>query len=72
MTANLLQLKTDKTQLNKFGTSQMLLNLRNTKFNIARDTIDVISGTKNLGVIFDNTLSMNDRINLVCKNHLMT
>ena len=56
---------------NAYG-GQRKLNLRNTTFNIAGDTIDVISCTKNLHFIFDNTLSMNDDINLVCKNHKMT
>ena len=40
MTANLLQLNTDKTELNIFGTRQMLLNLRKTNCNIAGDIID--------------------------------
>ena len=53
MTANLLQLNTDKTELNIFDTRQMLLNLRNTNIDIAVDTIDVTSCTKNLGVITD-------------------
>ena len=39
----------------------------NTNFNIASNTIEVTSCTKYLGVIFDNTVSMNDHINLVCK-----
>ena len=46
MTANLLQLNSDKTELDIFGTREMLLNLRNTNFNIADDTIDVTSSTK--------------------------
>ena len=33
MTANLIQLNTDKTEFNRFDTRQMLLNLRNTNFN---------------------------------------
>ena len=60
---NLLQLNTNKTELKIFGNRQMLLNLRNTNFNIAGVTIEVTSRRKNLGVI----LSMNDHINLVCK-----
>ena len=67
MIANLLQLNTDKTELNIFGTRQMLLNLRKTNCNIAGDIIDVTSRAKNLGVIFDNTLSMNGHINLICR-----
>ena len=61
MTANLLQLNTDKTELNIFGIRQMLLNLRKTNI------IDVTSCAKDLGVIFDNTLSMNGHINLICR-----
>ena len=45
----------------------MLLNLRKTNCNLVGDIIDVTSCAKNLGVIFDNTLSMNDNINLICK-----
>ena len=48
MTAHFLQLNTGKTELNIFGTRQMLLKLSN--YNIAGD-IDVISYAKNLGVI---------------------
>ena len=67
MTENLLQLNTDKTELNIFGTRQMLLNVANTDFNIAGDSIEVTSCTKNLGVIFDNTMNMNDHISLICR-----
>ena len=67
MIANLLQLNTDKTELNIIGTRQMFLNLRKTNCNIAGDIIDVTSCAKNLGVIFYHTLSMNDHINLICK-----
>ena len=52
MTANLLQLNTDKTELNIFGTPQMLLNLRKTNCNIAGDIMDVTSCAKNLGCYF--------------------
>ena len=58
------QLNTDRTELKIFGTRQMLLNLRKINCNIAGD-IDVTSCAKNLGVIFDNTSSMNDHINLI-------
>ena len=67
MAANLLQLNTGKTELNIFGTCQMLLHLRKTNCNIGGDIIDVTSCAKNLGVFFDNSLSMNDHINLICK-----
>ena len=55
---NLIQPNTGKTELNIFGTRQMLLILENTNFNISGDTIDVTSCTKNFGVIFDYTLSV--------------
>ena len=55
------------TELNIFGTRQMLLNVANTDFNIAGDSIEVTSCTKNLGVIFDNTMNMNDHISLICR-----
>ena len=45
----------------------MLLNVANTDFNIAGDSIEVTSCTKNLGVIFDNTMNMNDHISLICR-----
>ena len=43
MTANLIQLNTDKTELNIFDTRQMLLNLRKTNCNIGGDIIDLTS-----------------------------
>ena len=54
MTANLLQLNIDKTELNIFGTRQVLSS--KTNCNIAGDIINVTSCAKNLAVIIDNTI----------------
>ena len=71
MAANLLQLNTDKTELNIFGTRQMLLNLRKTNCNIAGDIIDVTSYAKDtLSMICKESFNGIRNISTI-RNHLM-
>ena len=62
MNENFLQLNTDKTQLLFFGTDRQLSKIRHTTFDAAGDIVQVATNIRNLGVIFDEVLTMKDQI----------
>ena len=67
MTQNMLQLNSDKTEIILFGTSQQLSKLEGLTFNSAGDIIIPNPCVRNLGVLFDNNLSMKHHISEVCR-----
>ena len=65
MSANRLRLNTDKTQVMWLGTKTQLRKISMKGINIGGSVITPSSTAKNLGVIFDNELTMNPQINAI-------
>ena len=62
MTDNLLQLNTDKTKFLIIGSRNQLSKKETKSFDAAGDIVDISSSIRNLGVIFDDLLSMNKQV----------
>ena len=72
MTDNLLQLNTDKTKFLIIGSRNQLSKKETKSFDAAGDIL-FISSTQNLGIIFDDLLSMNKQVShlsRICFNDL--
>ena len=73
MTDNLLQLNTDKTKFLIFGSRNQFSKKETKSFDAADDIVDISSSTRNLGIIFDDLLSMNKQVShlsRICFNDL--
>ena len=73
MTDNLLQLNTDKTKFLIIGSRNQLSKKETKSFDAAGDIVDISSSTRNLGIIFDDLLSMNKQVShlsRICFNDL--
>jgi hypothetical protein len=69
MSANLLSLNQSKTEFLLFGLPKQLSKIINPVIHFSSDTsITPVSSARNLGVIFDSTLSMSDHISAVSKS----
>ena len=65
MTANMLKLNHDKTEL--AGISSKYKGCPSvTSIQVGEETINHRSTVQNLGVIFDQTMSFNDQISNIC------
>ncbi len=64
----MLQLNRDKTEFIVFGTQHVLSNLPEIDLQLGVTTIRASSNVKNLGVIFDASMSMCDQIGAICKS----
>ena len=73
MTDNLLQLNTDRTKFLIIGSRNQLSKKEPESFDAAGDIVDISSSTRNLGIIFDDLLSMNKQVShlsRICFNDL--
>ena len=73
MMDNFLQLNTDKTKFLIFGTRNQLAKTETASFDAAGDIVEISSSARNLGIIFDNSLSMNQHVShlsRICFNDL--
>ena len=62
MMENMLQLNTDKTQFIIFGTQVQLSKVNRNIFNASGDIVELQSCVKNLGVLFDKSLTFKGHI----------
>src|SRR5271163_1466797 len=67
MQANLLMLNDSKTEVILLGTKQQLSKLSNLQILVGSAKIKSCDKVRNLGVIFDNNMTMHDYVNNICK-----
>ena len=67
MQSNLLLLNDSKTEVVLLGTKQQLSKLSNLEISVGSANIKPCSNVRNLGVIFDSNMTMEDHVNNVCK-----
>ena len=67
MQSNLLLLNDSQTEVILLGTKQQLSKLSNLEISVGGANIKSCSKVRNLGVIFDNNMTMQDYVNNVCK-----
>ncbi len=67
MKPNLLMLNDSKTEVVLLGTKQQLGKLDNLEISVGNANIVPCSRVNNLGVIFDNNMTMEDSVNNICK-----
>ena len=68
MMENMLQLNTDKTQFIIFGIQVQLSKVNRNTFNASGDIVELQSCVKNLGVLFDKSLTFKGHITQVSKS----
>jgi len=67
MKSNLLKLNESKTEVVLLGTKQQLSKVDNIEISVGNVNIKPCSKVRNLGVIFDCNMTMEDHVNNVCK-----
>ena len=67
MQNNFLKLNGDKTELIIFGSPSGLRKIKQISINVGDQTINTTQSVRNLGVIFDHLLNMNEHINSVTR-----
>ena len=67
MQSNLLMLNDSKTEVVLLGTKQQLSKLSNLEISVGNVNIKPCTKVRNLGVIFDNNMTMEDHVNNICK-----
>ena len=67
MQSNLLMLNDSKTEVMSLGQRQQLSKLNLFEVSVGNVTIKPCCKVRNVGVIFDETLTMEDHVNNVCK-----
>src|SRR5258708_22075971 len=67
MQSNLLKLNESKTEVVLLGTKQQLSKLGNLEISVGNVNIKPCNKVRNLGVIFDSNMIMEERVNKVCK-----
>lgn len=67
MASNFLRLNDSKTEVLLIGSPHLLKKLPKSELHIGDDVITPSSNARNIGAMFDDTLSMNDHIAYMCK-----
>jgi hypothetical protein len=67
MTANKLKLNNDKTEIMLLTPKSCKKNFQNISIKIGQEMIKPTISARNIGVIFDNHLTLNQHVNNVCK-----
>ena len=67
MKFNLLMLNDSKTEVVLLGTKQQLSKFSNLEISVGNANIKPCTKVRNLGVIFDNNMTMEDHVNNICK-----
>ena len=67
MAANLLKLNNDKTEVVLFAPKQITVSTRNISVAVGNTHVSAITSVRNLGVMLDTTLSMDDQVKAVCR-----
>ena len=68
MRKNMLKLNEDKTEFIVFSPKHRPLSHSDLKLTIGSDTIRSVSSVKNLGVIFDNAMLLENQVNAITKS----
>ena len=68
MKSNLLKLNESKTEVVLLGTKQQLSKVDNIEISVGNVNIKPCSKVRNLGVIFDCNMTMEEHVNNVCKS----
>ena len=68
MKTNKLKLNDDKTELLFITSKYFQSKIGNPQIQIGSSSINASSSARNSGIVFDNTMSMKDQVNNVCKN----
>lgn len=68
MNSNMLKLNPDKTELLMLGSPHSLSRLKLPSLHLEGTDVPTSSSIRNLGVIFDQSLSLNDHITYLCKS----
>ena len=69
--SNLLKLNDQKTDVVVFGTKHKLPVMKGIRITIGGSTLSPSLHVRNLGVIFDSTLSMTNHISMICRTAYM-
>src|SRR3977135_128017 len=67
MQSNLLMLNDSKTEVVLLGTKQQLSKLSNLEISVGNANIKPCTKIRNLGIIFDSNMTMEDHVNNICK-----
>jgi len=67
MSANMLKLSEEKTELIIFNTKHQVRMNRELRLQVGNNTVSVASSVKNLGVYFDTSLTMERQVNAISK-----
>ena len=67
LVANKLKLNDDKTEVIFLGTKTRLRDIKNEGITVGDNVIPATERVRNLGVIFDKNLSMDDQVKSTCK-----
>ena len=65
--SNLLKLNDHKTDVVVFGTKHKLPVMKDIRITVGGSTLSPSSHVRNLGVIFDSTLTMTNHISTICR-----
>jgi hypothetical protein len=68
MTDNYLKMNNDKTDVILLGSSYQLENVKLTNIKLSSSATKISFSVRNLGAKMDNTLSMENHVNALCKN----
>ena len=69
--SNLLKLNDQKTDVVVFGTKHKLPVMKDIRITVGGSTLSPSSHVRNLGVIFDSTLTMTNHISTICRTAYM-
>ena len=67
MKSNLLMLNDSKTEVILLGSKQQLSQLSNLEISVGNANIKLCTKVRNVGVIFDNNMTLEDHVNNTCK-----
>lgn len=67
MSHNMLQLNKDKTEFIVFASPYILRTLPDVQLKLGDTFIPASTSVKNLGTVFDSTMSMSDQISAICR-----
>ncbi len=68
MHQNMLKLNADKTEVMLFSSKHNSRNLDSISVNVANSSIASTTHVRNLGVMFDSTMTMEQQVNAVCRS----
>ena len=67
MLTHRLKINDSKTEFILLGTKQQLEKINISEISVGRASVKAVSKVKNLGVIFDSNMTMQQNVNQICK-----